>query len=103
VIELEEIRVQQIEQGKSAMKVLFEEGKAFRLEIDDVSFQLIVVRKAVDQVGGVEDHVGIRVIDPLVVIIHFDLTGVPEECKKIEGAFEGWSVYLEHFVDLFQT
>jgi len=48
VIELEEIGVQQIELGKSAMKVLFEEGKAFRLEIDDVSFQLIVVRKAVD-------------------------------------------------------
>jgi hypothetical protein len=103
VIELEEIRVQQIEQEKSAMKVLFEEGKAFSLEIDDVSFKLIVVRKAVDQVGGVEDHIGIRVIDPLVVIIHFDLTGVPEERKKIEGTFKGWSVYLEHFVDLFQT
>lgn len=51
-----------------------EKREGLRLKIDDIAFQCIIMRKAIDQIGRMEHQIGIRIFYQFLTITYIYLS-----------------------------
>jgi hypothetical protein len=75
MIEPEQICAELIKQCTLLMEPWPEKRKGLWLKIDDIAFQLVIMRKAIDQVGRMEHQIGIRIFYDFFTVSDIHLSG----------------------------